>query len=834
MQPPRRRLGRSVLLVLIALLVLLSLGGVYTARLSFPQTGGTLALHGLQSPVDVYRDAMGVPHIYAGTEHDLFMAQGYVHAQDRFWQMDFWRHIGSGRLSEMFGDSQLESDAFIRTMGWPRLAEAEYALADAETKAILGAYAEGVNAYLAQRQGAALSLEYAVLGLLNASYEPEPWTPLHSLTWAKAMAYDLGDNATIELRRAALLAKLSPDRVADLFPGYPSDHPVIVEGYGGSATASVESTPLTAAAAEPLTRAADRFAQLEALTGGGSRGLGSNNWVIGPDRTTTGSPLLANDMHLSIRMPSIWYENALHCEPAGPDCRFQVEGFSFAGLPGVVVGHNDRIAWGVTNLGPDVQDLFLERVNPDNADQYEVNGEWVDMDVRQEVLQIAGGDSETITVRETRHGPVLSDAWESGGALAERSSMESGETFVVSYRWTALEPAHILQAAIGLNLAQNWDEFRQALHDWDVPSQNFVYADVDGNIGYQMPGKIPIRANGDGMLPVPGWTDEFAWTGYVPFDELPFAYNPPAGFIATANNAVVGSEYPYLISLGFDLGYRADRIVSMIEAKPKLSADDIAAIHGDDLNAAAPALVPVLLGLDYEAHAAPELASTVRLLDGWDGQNRLDSAPAAVFNAIWRHLILRTFADELPADWLPADDTGVLVVSRLLGEPGNAWWDDLQTPSIETRDAILVAAVQDAMAELEQRLGNDPTRWTWGGLHTATFRNETLGESGIGPIEAIFNRGPFPTAGGSSIVNATGWEVAEGYAVDWAPSERVIMDASDWDASRWIHTTGQSGHAFHPHYIDMADLWRTIQYTPMLWTRGAVEGAAASHLMLTP
>ena len=834
MQPRRRRAGRTILLILIVLAVVLAAGGVLLPRLSFPQADGTLTLPGLQGPVEVYRDAMGVPSIYASTEHDLFMAQGFVHAQDRFWQMDFWRHVGSGRLAEMFGESQVETDAFIRTMGWPRLAAAEYEGAGPETRSILEAYADGVNAYLAQHQGASLSLEYVILGLLNPTYKPESWTPVHSLTWAKAMAYDLGGNASVELRRAALLAKMPADRVADLFPTYPEDHPVIVEGFGGSATASIPQPDVLASAGGPLALTADRFAQLDALTGGGRRGLGSNNWVIGPDRTTTGGPLLANDMHLAIRMPSIWYENALHCQPAGPECRIQVEGFSFAGLPAVIVGHNDRIAWGVTNVGPDVQDLFLERVNPNDPNQYEVDGQWVGMETRQEVISVSGGESKTITIRETRHGPVLSDAWESGGAFAEQASLEAGEPIAVSYRWTALEPTHILQAAVGLNLAQNWDEFRTALHDWDVPSQNFVYADVDGNIGYQMPGRIPIRASGDGMLPVPGWNSEHEWTGYVPFDGLPYAYNPPAGFVATANNAVVGPDYPYLISLGFDLGYRADRIVSMIEATPKLGPEDIAAIHGDDLNPAAPALVPVLLGLDFAAHEAPDLKATVDLLDGWDGQNRIESAPAAVFNTVWRHLILRTFSDELPTDWLPGDDTAVLLVGRLLGEPANAWWDDLQTGTIETRDDILVSAVQDAVDELSQRLGADPSKWAWGGLHTATFENETLGQSGIGPIEALFNRGPFAAAGGSSIVNATGWDASEGYAVDWAPSERVIMDPADWDRSQWIHTTGQSGHAFHPHYIDMADLWRNIQYAPMLWTRPAVEGAAAAHLTLMP
>jgi penicillin G amidase len=834
MQPRRRRFGPTVLTILVAALVLLSLAGVYTARRSFPQTDGSLSVPGLHGQVEVLRDAMGVPHIYAQDEHDLFMAQGFVHAQDRFWQMDFWRHIGSGRLAEMFGESQVETDAFIRTMGWPRLAEAEYVEADTGLRAVLDSYAEGVNAYLGQRQGPAVSLEYAVLGLINPGYEVEPWLPMHSLTWAKAMAYDLGGNADAELRRAALLARLSPERVADLFPAYPEGHPVIVEGFGGSATASDPNGDLVAGAGEPLGRLAARFENLDALTGGGRRGLGSNNWVIGPGRTATGGPLLANDMHLAIRMPSIWYENGLHCDPVGPECGLNVVGFSFPGLPAVVVGHNDRIAWGVTNLGPDVQDLFLERVNPDQPNQYEVDGAWVEMDVRDETIGVAGAEDQTITIRQTRHGPVLSDAWESGGAYAERSSLVSGEPYVVSFRWTALESSHILQAALGLNRSEGWEDFRDSLRAWDVPSQNFVFADVDGNIGYQMPGKIPIRGARLGTVPVAGWISANDWQGYVPFDELPFAFNPPAGFVATANNAVVGTDYPHLISSGFDLGYRANRIVELIQASPQLDAAGIAAIQGDNYNPIAPSLVPVLLDLDYAAHDALEAGEAVALLDGWDYQNDMDSAPAALFNAIWRHSLLLTFADELPEAWIPGDDLGVLLLDRLLSLPGSAWWDDSSTGVVETRDAILVAAAQNGLAEVQDRLGEDPARWKWGELHTSTFENETLGQSGIGPIEALFNRGPFPTAGGSAIVNATGWDAAEGYAVDWAPSERVIMNPLDWDASQWVHTTGQSGHAFHPHYIDMADPWRTIQYAPMLWTRTAVEGAAVATLVLMP
>jgi penicillin amidase len=823
---------RTIVLSVLILVVALGLLGLYTVRRSFPQTRGTITLNGLDGPVDVVRDSMGVPHIYASSEHDLFMAQGFVHAQDRFWQMDFWRHIGSGRLSEMFGEDQLETDQFLRTLGWARVVQQELNLLDPATIAALQAYADGVNAYLATHRGSALSLEYAFLGLLHPDYSPGPWEPLHSLTWAKAMAWDLGGNMDMEIQRAVLSRKLTPEMLEQLFPPYPSANPVIVTGEPSASlpSTSASQTALTQASAllEEISARADN---VDRLLGGGFPGVGSNNWVVGGTRTTTGMPLLANDTHLGIRMPSIWYENSLHCRTITADCRLDVAGFSFAGLPGVVIGHNANIAWGVTNGNPDVQDLYLEKINPENPDQYEVNGHWVDMQTVDEVIQVAGGEPVQMTIRYTRHGPVLSDVSDSQAAMASAEAGQTGDILAVSLRWTALDPCTIIEAALMIDHASNWDEFRQALEKWDVPSQNFVYADVQGNIGYQFPGRIPIRADGDGRAPVPGWTDRFEWTGYVAFDELPHLFNPPQGFIVTANNAVIPDAAPIFLSSDWDYGYRAARITAMIEATPTVGIADFQRMEGDDDNPAAPVLLPLLEQLDFQD---TNVAQAAVILQAWDRQNTMDSSPAALFNAFWRHLLLRTFGDDLPAGWLPDGSAAVAVVNELVGQPDNPWWDDLRTPILEMRDDILRSAMADAVAELQAGFGEDPANWSWGEMHTATFQNETLGASGIGPIEAIFNRGPYPTAGGDSIVNATGWDAEQGYAVDWIPSERMIVDLSDMTNSLSTHSTGQSGHAYHPHYVDMADMWRLIQYHPMLWTQAQVESAAEGTMTLTP
>ena len=827
------RRGLIAVGVVIAFLLVLLVAGFLLVRASFPRTRGTIKVPGLHAAVEVLRDAQGVPQIYAADTHDLFFAQGYVHAQDRFWQMDFWRHIGSGRLSEMFGEGQLEADKFLRTMGWARVVEQELAALDPEARAALEAYAEGVNGYLADHSGPGLSLEYAVLGLLTPGYTPEAWTPLHSLTWAKAMAWDLGGNMDLELERAVLLRKLGPERLAELFPAYPAENPTIVGGPYAARTGGLAYAAELDAALPALSRLGARLQALNTLLDGGLQGIGSNNWVVSGSRTATGAPLLADDMHLGLRIPSIWYENGLHCEPVGPACPLEVVGFSFAGLPGVVVGHNRDIAWGVTNVGPDVQDLYLERLNPQNPDQYEVNGQWVDMVIVEETIQVAGGEPVDLTVRTTRHGPILSDVDDAYAGLAAAQAGATGEAYAVALRWTALDPTSIVRSELRLNRAHNWDEFRGALRDWDVPSQNFIYADRAGNIGYQTPGRIPVRASGDGRLPVPGWTDEYEWTGYIPFEELPSLFNPPQGFIATANNAVAGAGYPYLITADWDYGYRARRIVDLLAATPRVSAEDIQRIHGDDFNAMGPVLVPLIEKLEFDEEQS-HLAETARLLEGWDYQNRLDSAPAALFNAFWRNLLLATFADELPPNWIPESSQGFTVVRQLVQDPVNAWWDDLHTSTLETRDDIFKTALSEAVEELEAQLGKDPARWTWGALHTTTFENESLGRSGVAPIEALFNRGPFATAGGSSIVNATGWDPVRGYAVRSGPSQRMIVDLADFDRTLAVHTTGQSGHAYHVNYIDMADPWRTIQYFPLRWTREAVEADVVQRLVLEP
>jgi penicillin G amidase len=816
------RPARWAVRVLIVLLVLVLTAALYvrwTIHRSFPQTSGRITLHGLSEDVTVLRDAYGIPQIYADTADDLMRAEGYVHAQDRFWEMDFRRHVTAGRLSELFGTTTLDTDKVVRTMGWRRVAQQELPLLRPDTRRYLDAYAQGVNAWLRQHPDTATqSLEYSVLGLQRTGYHPEPWTPVDSLAWLKAMAWDLRSNMDQELGRAIAATKVPKARVDQLYPAYPYDrNPVIVPG-GKEARGGPVSEPRARTVPAALERVSAAIGAMPAMLGNGAPGIGSNSWVVAGSRTATGRPLLADDPHLAPAMPSIWYQIGLHCRQPGQACPFDVSGFGFSGLPGVVIGHNQRVAWGFTNLGPDVTDLYLERVG---GGTYEYKGRREPLRTRTEQIKVAGAEPVTLTVRATRHGPLLSDALD--------DARRAGNGLAVALRWTALEPGHTADAIGPLDTARNWTEFRAAAAQFDVPAQNLVYADVDGDIGYQAPGRIPIRTKGDGTWPAEGWTGEQEWKGYLPFDRLPALHNPEQGYIVTANNAAVGPGYPDLLTKDWSYGYRASRIRELIRQTPVMDTAGMARIQLDARNGFAPTLVPHLLRVGGDAPA-------VSLLRGWDFTQGVDSAPAAYYNAVYRHLLIRTFNDELPEGARPTGgDRWFEVLRALLDRPDDPWWDDTRTAGrTETRDDMLRAAMKDADAELRRRLGDDPPKWKWGDLHRLELTNQTFGDSGIGPIEWLFNRGPLRLAGGESLVDATGWDVQTGYGVEWGPSMRMIVDLGNLDRSRWINLTGASGHAFHAHYWDQAKLWARGGTIPMRATPETIRREARRTLTLTP
>ena len=854
MRGVRIALGLLVVAVLVALV-----GGagalIWVTGRSLPRTSGSLEVPGLQSTVTVGRDVNGFAHLTASTPHDLFMAQGYVHAQERMWQMEVWRHISSGRLSELFGKSQLKTDRFIRTLGWRAAAERDLASVSPRTRAILDAYAEGVNAWLTANRGN-LGLAFLAVG-----DDPEPWSPIDTMAWAKVQAWNLGDNMNSEIFRYLADAQLGdPARTDELFPPYRDGAPVIAptggEGEMGSAPShrgtAGQLTPAQSTAWRAIAAAAASALRMAGLDGGGGlasdHGIGSNDWVVAPAMSATGGALLANDPHLGISMPSIWFVNGLHCATVDAACPYDVAGVGFAGVPGVVLGHNARIAWGATNVGPDVQDLVLETVDPADPARY-IGPDRAShpFAIRTEEIRVKGAPSETIEIRETSHGPILNGV-----------DPRLKDAPLMALRWTATLPAatpdRTVEAVLGLDTASSFDEFRATLSTYGAPAQNFVYADVDGHIGYELPGYIPIRSdpNDLGDRPVRGDDGSGEWTGSIPYDELPHRLDPVEGWIVTANNAPVDGGYPRFIGREWDPGYRAERIIDLIndDGQDGLTTAEMSTIQNDTAPLRARDIVSLLPEVTPSSTDGATVAN--RIAD-WDGACGVDSLGCAAYMA-WEYHVERDLFDDdlgdLARDYVGSPVSWVLL-TRLLDEPDSPWWDDARTPAVhETADSIIARAMDEAGADLRAAYGG-PESWSWGRLHTATFEEGTLGTSGIGPLEWYFNDGPVGVPGAAGAIDNTYYRLGRAYpdptdpdfkplginglfTVTNLPSYRLVIDLRDLDGARLVITTGQSGNPFDRHYNDQIDPWRKGQLLPLPFTPPAIRAATVSTLTLTP
>ena len=568
-------------------------------------------------------------------------------------------------------------------------------------------------------------------------------------------------------------------------------------------------------------------------------GVGSNAWVVDGDHSTTGCPILANDPHLAPTLPGVWYQMGLHCTELSADCPFDVSGFTFAGFPGVIIGHNQRVSWGFTNLGPDVSDLYLEAVE---GERYLRGTRWKPFDRRTETIQIAGEEPFTFTVRTSVHGPLLSDVDATTASVGANAplppgagSPDRGSGYAVALAWTALEPARTAQAVFGFNRAQNWDEFRDAARDFAVPGQNMVYADVDGHIGYQAAGKVPVRSpDHRGDYPAPGWDRRYDWTGEtIPFRALPTVLDPEEGFIVSANQAVTAAGYRYDLNGSVDYGQRAQRIRDELEQRGVLSVDDMNELQLDTAR-------PV------RGRAGPLPARRRRrrsLL------RRRPGAPRGVGLRPRRRTRRRrrTTTPSGPGCWSTRSPTscrppcssraatgGSRSVRSILDDPTAEWWDDVDTEVREARDDIVRRAVRQARDDLVRLQSRRTDGWTWGHQHTLDLESQTLGQSELAPVAALFNRGPWEVSGSSSVVNATGWMADEGFEVTWVPSMRMVVSLGDLDDSTWVNLTGASGHAFHEHYTDQTDLWATGETRRWEFSPEAVDEAGEDELVLAP
>jgi penicillin amidase len=771
-------------------------GLTFLGRRRLPLIDGQLQLPGLHGPAEVVRDRWGVPHIYATDPADAFFAQGVVHAQDRLWQMELNRRTASGRLSELFGEISLDTDRAVRTFGFRRLAEADWGACGEALRAALQAYADGVNAFLAT-PAARMPIEFTLLG-----YRPEPWSPVDSLAFSRVMIWQLSHAWYGEILRAKLIEAVGQEHAAAWEIHPPDGNPIILPK-------GIEFNLLGADGR--LTAGHGPFLQ---------RGVGSNNWAVAGARTDTGRPYLCNDMHLPLGLPSLWYE--VHLVANG----LNVTGVSIPSLPLVLVGHNGRIAWGMTLAYTDCEDLYAEEFDLASPSRYRVGDGWREAEVIPEAIGVKGrAEPHVERVVVTRHGPVISDVV---GHPERRLAVQS----------MALRPCPSVDGWRRLNLATGWDDFVDAVQLIEAPQLSVAYADVEGNTGLWITGKVPVRGQGTGMVPAPGWDDGYEWTGEVPFESMPHVLNPSRGFLVTCNDRLVPDDYPYFLGSVWMNGYRNRRITSVLTGTERLGIDDFRRLHVDFTCPPAQEFVALLRGFAAQGEAA-RLAC--RLLGTWDGVLSADSAAGAVYEVARYHLVRNLLEPAvgqaltlqlmgegfhpllMPANEFFGHDTAALL--RMLQSPAN-WWVE----RAGGREALLERSLSQAIGWLEKTLGRDPSSWSWGRIHHSTFAHAMGLQK---PLDRVFNRGPFPIGGDADTPCQTAFNPATPYDnTSWGPGFRQIVDLGDLSRSLIIHPPGQSGQLGSPHYDDLARLWLRGEYHPMLWTREQVEREAEGHLRL--
>lgn len=816
---------RGLLLVLLVAVIGSGLFLVWL-RTGLPPRDGLTEVPGLAAPVRIIRDENGVPHIFAESETDAYMALGFVHAQDRLFQMDAQRMLGAGRSAEVIGAAGLSIDRLMRTLGLYRQAEASYHRLPVPVRQAIDSYTMGVNAWLDGHDGA-LPIEYTLL-----SHEPEPWQPADSLVFARLMGLRLASNWGEEVLRTRMIAALGPDRAADLFPE----------------AADPQYTIDLAALAPALTVLAGIVPEEVAPHSA------SNAWVIHGRRTETGAPILANDPHLRLSTPVTWYLARI-VTPT-----MTRTGATIAGTPFTVLGHNGAIAWGLTTTGADTQDLVMERIDPDSPDHYLTPDGSVAFLTREEAIAVRGGDPVTLSIRETRHGPVISDA------DSERFAALLTEAEIVAALATPsyTEDDIIAEALYRLNRASDWESFREAMRHWHAPIQNILYADSSGTIGLIVPGRIPIRSTGNGLLPVAGWEQERYWTGYIPFDDLPQVRDPAQGVLINANNPVVGPDFPYLISAhGYEPPFRSRRISETLdEADGRHTVTGSEDLLVDTVSLAARRLLPLMLEAVDAAGAfddddATRIAEAEALLRDWP--HVMDRArPEPLIFAAWlRELNRGLYEDELSAaestEAAPTEMVGAdkatepskpLFDSYWSAHPravyhmlttATDWCDDISTePAIESCGDVAAASLLRALDQLEEEFGADMSQWQWGQVHRASLSHQVLGRV---PVLAAMTDLSIATDGGDYTVNrggTRGGASSRPFEHVHGAGFRAVYDLSDLDASRFIIATGQSGNPLSPHYGDLVEPWRDGRMITISGSEQQLIDRGLTPLVLTP
>ena len=822
------------LLFAIVLLAALLIGaGWFWLRTSLPKVDGTLTLPGLDGQVEIIRDANAIPHIYAETDHDLFMTVGFVHAQDRLWQMHLQRSIAAGRLTELVGarrddsgkSDNIDTDRFLRTMGIYRSAEQAWHHISPKTKENLQSYADGVNAYLAGRRGA-LPPEFLAVGVSSV---PD-WSPIDSLAWLKMMMWDLGGNRSTELMNFVLSSVIDSEDLATFNGTYPGDAtfvlPDLNQLYGRA--------PMDALAFQA------QDVVLPGIEAPAHEGVGSNNWVASGNRTASGKPLLANDPHLGISAPAIWYYVGMNSE----ETDYHSLGASLPGIPYVVLGRTDRTAWGFTNVGPDVQDFFLERVDPDNSAQYVTPDGVAAFESHEEIIRVPGEDDIVLTVRETRHGPVLSDVWDEGRAK------HLPEGLVAAFRWTALDDDDTSMDAMRMlsriKSVNDIDAFAPLMV---APQQNVVFADLDGGTHYIAPARVPVRGPGnltDGMAPALGWDADYDWQGYVPYADIPRIHQPDLRI--TANAKIVEADYPHYIRRDWSAPYRTDRITELLGDDTALTPERFQTVQLDVRANQAAELAPDMLARIVDA---PDLqdgvyAVAITALQAWQNDDFMadKESVAMMIWAPWlRSFLINVMSDEV-APLRPIAMTYRRFFERELilgydnGLDANRWCGTLpdQPGTRADCDALLVSAFKDSVDQFVARYGEDVTAWRWADEHVAISRNSVFGGLPFIGDRASIQR---PIGGSNHSVNVQAYPLMataseKVFYAKHAPSLRHIFDFDDLDNSQFIYNAGQSGNILSAHYDSFANDWANGTYRRLTMDRGDIEQGSLGTLTLVP
>lgn len=766
-----------------------------------------MKLHGISGAVNVYRDAAGIPHILADNEFDAYVAAGYVHAQDRLWQMDLLRRYGMGRLAEIFGSEALPIDRMMRTVGIHRIADSLFASVSGQTRKILSAYSRGVNAGIRERRGS-LPIEFDLL-----RYEPEEWTPVHSLILVRLIGWELALSWWTDLTLGELIARFGEEKARQIFPGEANGSPVIQPGAGEERGMSAQ-----------LLR--DGMAAAHTLFGLQGSAIGSNAWVVTGKRSASGKPLLANDPHLLAAQPARWY--AMHLSAPG----LNVAGVSLPGIPGIVIGHNGCIAWGMTNLMADDVDFFVERISYKDSTCID-DGRAVRMSIWTDSIFVRDGLPVLHTVWRSSRGPIITPVYPLSGVI--RDSGRFAPPTAVSMRWAGQDASDEVLAMYRANHASNWREFQTAYSTFGVPAQHVVYADTSGTIAGLAVGRIPIRGSGQPMLPSRGWEAGAGWRGYVPWEQMPRSQNPNQGVLVAANNRLVAS-FPWHISNLYEGDARALRIHDMLDGQPYFTANDFRLMQMDALSPYADSLRRVFVSALRSWNTRPLLITRVmNLLAHWDGRMNASSVEAAIFNVAWVHVLRRTFGDEMDStlfsNYTFIANIPTRVLPRLLADTTALWFDDVRTPGRETKRHVFIRGITDAVAELREKFGSNMQKWRWGELHMVEFKHP-VGQHA--PLNKLFNIGPFNMSGNNTTVSNSEYSFSHPYDVRVVASMRFVADLSSPDSSYIILTTGQSGQPFSRHYADHTALWQTGAMHRLIIDNDAIRRAGWKRLELKP